>query len=235
MRWSELENVHVKELKTLMMLASDPKMRMVLRKKDFYKKLQFGDILFTLNLTGTRRIQARTIMRVTKSRISHVSMYLEKGKMIEIDNAHGVDFEKLMDMKEQILVVLRADLSRRQKTRLKKIVRRLMEPKLRFSKRGIVGYFLYHTMGFFPRWLNTKKNYFCSEFVYECYLKSGCKLGQHIRSEFVSPIYLFESKKLHVVAMLDGVHGIHFNRKTYDSNKKIHMDAKKILVKMMKQ
>lgn len=228
------ENLKIKELKTLLSLSSNPK-QFILRKKDFHKHLRFGDVICSINFTTRKGSVAKSIMKMTKSRVTHTKIYVGKGKIIDSTSHRGfVDYEKLMDMKEQILVVLRANLSPTQRKRFHGIVRRMLKRKPRYNMKGLVGYAVYRVTGFFPSWLNTKGSFFCSEFVYECFLKAGYKLGEHKNSEFVSPSNVFESKKLNIICLLDGINGIKFSRKTWDANKKIQEEAKKLLLKRIK-
>ncbi|MBR9706648.1 hypothetical protein GOV14_06455 [Candidatus Pacearchaeota archaeon] len=174
-------------------------------------------------------------MKVTRSRINHVEMYVGRGKVINgLVNRAFIDYEKLMDMKNQVLVVLRADLSPIQKKKLHRVVDEVLKSKPRYNLRGLVGHAIYRATGFFPRWLNRTGRFFCSELVYECYLKAGFKLGEHEHSEFVSPTDMFESDKLQMIFLLDGINGIKLSRKTRDSNKKIKRETKKLLLKKIK-
>ena len=228
------KNLKIKELQILLSLSSNPK-QFILRKKDFHKHLRFGDVICSINFTTRKEFFAKSIMGMTKSRVTHTEIYVGKGKIIDSAFSRGfVDYENLKDMKEQILVVLRANLSSTQRKKFHSIIRRMLKSKPKYNLKGIVGHAVYRATGFFPSWLNSKGSFFCSEFVYECFLKTGYKLGEHQESEFVSPTNIFESKKLHIICLLDGINGIKFSKKTRDSNKKIQEEAKKILLKKVK-
>lgn len=228
------EDLKIKELKTLLSLSSGHE-DFILRKKDFYKNLKFGDVICSINLRNRRGFIPKSIMKLTKSRVTHAEIYVGRGKIIDSTSHRGfVDYGNLIDLKEQILVVLRPNLSHTQKRRLYRIIRRMFKIKPRYDMKGLIGHTVYKITGFFPKWLNTKANFFCSEFVYEVFLKSGLKLGEHENSEFVSPTNIFESKKLKIICILDGVNGTKLSRKTWDSNKKIQEESKGLLLKILK-
>ena len=228
------ENLKIKELKTLLGLSSNPK-RFILRRRDFRKQLRFGDIICSLNFVNRKGLFANSIMKMTKSRISHAVIYVRKGKKIENTSHKGfMNYQNLDDLKEQVLIGLRTTLSSSQKKKLHKIIGKMLKEKPKYNVKGVMGHAVYKITGFFPSWLNTKDSFFCSEFVYECYLKAGCKLGEHENSEFVSPTDIFESPKLQIVYLLDGVNGIKFSRKTRDPDKKIQEEAKKLILKKIR-
>jgi hypothetical protein len=230
-----LEKLKAKEIATIFMLSSNPE-RHILRKGDFHKNLKFGDIICSINFTGRKGLVANSIMKMTKSRVTHAAIYVGKGKIIDSTSHRGfVDYTDLMDMKEQILIGLRADLSPSQKIRLKKVISNMLKNKPSYDKRALIVQTVYEITGFFPRWLDAKGEFFCSEFVYECYQKAGCKLRAHEHSQFVSPTSLYESPKLNIVYMLDGINGVKFSRKTRNSNMRIKKEAKKLLLKKIKQ
>src|SRR3989338_620344 len=105
------ENLNIKELQTLLNLSTSPE-HFILRKKDFHKHLRFGDVICSINLTTRRGFVAKSIMNMTKSRVTHAKIYVGKGKIIDSTSHRGfVDYDNLTDMKEQILVALRANLS----------------------------------------------------------------------------------------------------------------------------
>ena len=231
---NHFEDLRIKELKILLNLSSNPK-QYILRKKDFYKKLKFGDIIFSVNFSTRKGLAANAIMKFTKSTISHVKFYLGRGKIINTTSYGQFGaYEPLKDKKEQVLVVLRANLTHLQRKKLHRIVKNILESKPQYSLKGLIGHGVYKTTGFFPNWLRSKKSFFCSEFIYECYLKAGYKLGKHSHSEFVSPIDLFESKKLNIVCILDGINGVNLTRKTRDPNKTIQKESKKLLLRRLK-
>lgn len=228
------ENLKIKELETLVSLASNPK-KFILRRRDFYKHLKFGDIICSLNFLNRKGLFAKSIMRMTKSRISHAVIYVGHGKKLENTSHKGfVNYQNLDDMKGQVLIVLRTNLSSAQKKKLHSVVDRMLKERPKYNVRGIAGHAVYKITGFFPSWLNEKDAFFCSEFVYECYLQAGCKLGEHENSTFVSPTDILESPKLHIVCLLDGINGIKFSRKTRDSDNQIQEDAKKIILRKVK-
>lgn len=179
--------------------------------KDNYKQFLIdGDVLMSFKLYDyiKKDFFTKIVNKVTGSAVTHAGVYCN-GLVAEArQKGSSVQWNDLHTAKNEIIIVLRTDLSEDQRRMIVERVRFYcpegnMKPKYGYNWTGLLLHPVARRFKWLSRYIPKGKTFFCSELVAQIFMDIGIQLTPFSDPALVTPKDILESKKLFFVYVLD--------------------------------